>query len=88
MTMLFDANKRLIKVNDIYPEDVQLAKGSYTIRAQLRHDNRGAHKTLNVLGACTWLLMQSCNLMVRCARRAVQPPALQRPVTWSSKAAR
>ncbi|CAK0779170.1 hypothetical protein CVIRNUC_004710 [Coccomyxa viridis] len=40
MTMLFDANKRLIKVNDIYPEDVQLAKGSYTIRAQLRHDNR------------------------------------------------
>ena len=50
MTMLFDANKRLIKVNDIYPEDVQLAKGSYTIRAQLRHDNRGTHKTLNLLG--------------------------------------
>ena len=50
MTMLFDANKRLIKVNDIYPEDVQLAKGTYTIRAQLRHDNRGTHKTLNLLG--------------------------------------
>ena len=41
MTMLFDTNKRLIKVNDIYPEDVQLGKGNYTIRAQLRHDNRG-----------------------------------------------
>ena len=46
MTMLFDANKRLIKVNDIYPEDVQLAKGTYTIRAQLRHDNRGTTNPL------------------------------------------
>ena len=41
MSMLFDSNKRLIKVNDIYPEDVQLGKGTYTIRAQLRHDDRG-----------------------------------------------
>lgn len=41
MTMLLDGNKRLMKVSDIYPEDVQLGKGSYTIRAQLRHDSRG-----------------------------------------------
>ena len=41
MTMLFDSNKRLIKVNSIYPEDVQLGKGNYTIRALLRHDDRG-----------------------------------------------
>ena len=47
--MLFDANKRLIKINDIYPEDVQLAKGNYTIRAQLRHDNRGTQETLKLL---------------------------------------
>ena len=42
MTMLCDANKRLLKVSDIYPEDVQLGKGDYTIRAQLRHDDTGA----------------------------------------------
>ena len=41
MTFLTDANKRLIKVSDIYPEDVQLAKGDYIIRAQLRHDDTG-----------------------------------------------
>ena len=41
MTMLFDSNKRLIKVSSIYPEDVQLGKGTYTIRALLRHDDRG-----------------------------------------------
>ena len=41
MSMLFDSNKRLIKVSDTYPEDVQLGKGTYTIRAQLRHDDRG-----------------------------------------------
>ena len=41
MSMLFDSNKRLIKVSDIYPEDVQLGKGTYTIRAQLRHEDRG-----------------------------------------------
>ena len=50
MTMLFDANKRLIKVNDIYPEDVQLTKGNYTIRAQLRHDNRGTQWAHTLLG--------------------------------------
>lgn len=41
MTFLTDANKRLIKVSDIYPEDVQLGKGDYIIRAQLRHDDTG-----------------------------------------------
>ena len=42
MTMLCDGNKRLLKVSDIYPEDVQLGKGDYFIRAQLRHDDTGA----------------------------------------------
>ena len=45
MTFLTDANKRLIKVSDIYPEDVQLGKGDYIIRAQLRHDDTGAYLT-------------------------------------------
>ena len=85
MTMLFDANKRLIKVNDIYPEDVQLAKGTYTIRAQLRHDNRG---TPNLPCAYILLLGQSCSLMSQCARQPVQPPALQCPAIWSSDGAR
>lgn len=39
MTMLHDANKRLIKVSDIYPEFADLKKGDYTIRLQLRHDD-------------------------------------------------
>ena len=87
MTMLFDANNRLIKVNDIYPEDVQLAKGTYTIRAQLRHDNRGTHKTLNLLGNLHMASL-SCSRLNRSAWRPVRPPALQCPLTWSSKAAR
>ena len=37
--MLHDANKRLIKVSDIYPEFADLKKGEYTIRLQLRHDD-------------------------------------------------
>ncbi len=41
MTFLLDSNKRLLKVSDIYPEDVQLSKGDYIIRAQLRHDDAG-----------------------------------------------
>ncbi len=52
MTMLFDSNKRLIKVNSIYPEDVQLGKGTYTIRALLRHDDRGKWQPLCPLVQC------------------------------------
>lgn len=52
MTMLFDSNKRLIKVNSIYPEDVQLGKGTYTIRALLRHDDRGKWQPLYPLVQC------------------------------------
>ncbi len=48
MTMLFDSNKRLIKVSSIYPEDVQLGKGTYTIRALLRHDDRGESQVLEL----------------------------------------
>ena len=39
MCMLHDANKRLIKVSDIYPEFSDLKKGDYAIRLQLRHDD-------------------------------------------------
>ena len=41
MTMVFDANKRLMPggVSDIYPGMVLLGKGEYTVRAWLRHDD-------------------------------------------------
>ena len=39
MSMLHDANKRLIKVSDIYPEFTDLKKGDYIIRLHLRHDD-------------------------------------------------
>lgn len=39
MSMLHDTNKRLIKVSDIYPDYVDLKKGDYVIRLQLRHDD-------------------------------------------------
>ena len=41
MTMVFDANKRLMPggVSDIYPGMVMLGKGEYTVRAWLRHDD-------------------------------------------------
>ncbi|CAL8469996.1 g9538 [Coccomyxa elongata] len=51
MTFLTDTNKRLIKVSDIYPEDVQLGKGEYIIRAQLRHDDTGLLEKLRGLAA-------------------------------------
>jgi len=39
LAMVFDANKRLLKASDAYPEAVQLAKGAHIVRAQLRTDN-------------------------------------------------
>jgi tripeptidyl-peptidase-2 len=35
--MLFDANKRLVAVNDMYPDAVSLDEGEYTLRLELRH---------------------------------------------------
>eukprot|EP00963_Diacronema_lutheri_P014099 scaffold2858_cov659-Pavlova_lutheri.AAC.70 len=39
MYMVFDTNKRLLAVGDIYPDPVKLTKGTYIIRLMLRHDN-------------------------------------------------
>jgi hypothetical protein len=53
MSMLCDGNKRLLKVSDIYPEDVQLGKGDYVIRVQLRHDDTGARPMPNQASCCS-----------------------------------
>lgn len=37
--MLFDANKRLLHVDDTWPEAVHLKKGPHTLRLQLRHED-------------------------------------------------
>jgi tripeptidyl-peptidase-2 len=40
MVMVFDSNKQLLGVGDIYPLDnVELKKGEYTVRVLLRHDD-------------------------------------------------
>lgn len=49
MTMLHDANKRLLKVSDIYPAPMDLKKGEYVIRLQLRHDDAALLDKLNDL---------------------------------------
>jgi len=56
MTFLTDVNKRLIKVSDIYPEDLQLSKGDYIIRAQLRHDDTGSPVQRITEGICMAIL--------------------------------
>ena len=47
MSMLHDTNKKLIKVSDIYPSAVDLKKGDYVIRLQLRHDDAALLDTMN-----------------------------------------
>lgn len=49
MTMLHDSNKRLLKVSDIYPAQVDLKKGDYTVRLQLRHDDAALLDKMNEL---------------------------------------
>ncbi|OQS04901.1 tripeptidyl-peptidase [Thraustotheca clavata] len=39
MLMIFDANKKYMGVSDAFPRSIQLKKGSYTLRAQLRHQD-------------------------------------------------
>lgn len=39
MYMVYDANKRLMSVGDIYPSEVTLGKGDHTIKLLLRHDS-------------------------------------------------
>ena len=60
MSMLFDGNRRLLKVSDIYPEEVQLAKGDYVIRAQLRHDDTGGGTLQGFSGAAACLSAPAC----------------------------
>ncbi|MGH7128057.1 MAG: tripeptidyl peptidase II, partial [Planctomycetaceae bacterium] len=35
--MLFDAGRRLVHTDDVWPEEVDLGKGAHTLRLQLRH---------------------------------------------------
>jgi hypothetical protein len=35
---VFDSNKRLLYTGDAIPEEVSLAKGDYTARVMMRHD--------------------------------------------------
>lgn len=39
MVQIFDANRKLLVVSDIYPEAVTVKKGDFTIQAMIRHDN-------------------------------------------------
>lgn len=39
MYMVYDTNKRLLSVGDIYPAEATLNKGEYTIKLLLRHDS-------------------------------------------------
>jgi tripeptidyl-peptidase-2 len=51
--MLYDANRRLIAVDDIRPDSVQLAKGEHVLRLVLRHDD--AAKLETAKDAVLWL---------------------------------
>src|SRR3989338_5969600 len=39
MIMVYNKNKKLVKVSDYHPEKFKLKKGDYVLRAQFRHDN-------------------------------------------------
>ena len=39
MVHVFDANKKLLLVSDVYPSSVSVKKGDYTIIVVMRHDN-------------------------------------------------
>lgn len=39
MYMVYDANKKLLSVGDIYPSEVKLKKGDHTVRLLVRHDS-------------------------------------------------
>ena len=54
MTMLFDANKRLLKVSDVYPKAVKLAKGAHVLRAHLRHDDVTLLERMKALLLVRW----------------------------------
>ena len=88
MTMLFDANKRLIKVNDIYPEDVQLAKGDLYHPSPAPPRQQRCSQDAPSAGVPTHGSFSSHAAMRTHVRGNLsQPPALQCPLTRSSKAA-
>ena len=60
MTMLFDANKRLLKVSDVYPKAVKLAKGAHVLRARLRHDDAALLERMKALPLVRWPLFFKC----------------------------
>lgn len=46
MVQIFDSNKKLLLVSDIYPSTTTLKKGDYTILVQIRHDDPKLLKSL------------------------------------------
>ncbi|CAM9495329.1 unnamed protein product [Ectocarpus fasciculatus] len=46
MCMVFDSNKKLLAVNDCWPEATKLAKGEHTVRVHVRHPDQSALKRL------------------------------------------
>eukprot|EP00903_Cladosiphon_okamuranus_P011552 g10875.t1 len=46
MCMIFDSNKKLLAVNDCWPEAKKLSKGEHTVRVQVRHPDQSALKRL------------------------------------------
>lgn len=54
MTMLFDANRRLLKVSDVYPKHVKVAKGAHVLRAHLRHDDVTLLERMKALPLVRW----------------------------------
>ncbi|CAM9991656.1 unnamed protein product [Ectocarpus sp. 12 AP-2014] len=46
MCMIFDSNKKLLAVNDCWPEATKLAKGEHTVRVHVRHPDQSALKRL------------------------------------------
>ncbi|CAN5159311.1 hypothetical protein BH23VER1_BH23VER1_03290 [soil metagenome] len=50
LTMVFDANKRRVAVDDTYPEFFKLGKGQHVLRLQLRHKDRAKLEKLKALG--------------------------------------
>lgn len=49
MYMVTDGNRRLLSTGDIYPEEVKLKKGDYTLRLLLRHDDAATLDALRAL---------------------------------------
>ena len=49
MYMVYDSNKRLMSVGDIYPNEVTLHKGDYKIKLLIRHESQALLDKFNAL---------------------------------------